>query len=66
VLSLLPSLGVGAKKTSGYGQLKVKTSDPEFPLHPESDKETPTEYKIRCLRAWAKKAKADVTIPSSN
>jgi CRISPR-associated RAMP protein (TIGR02581 family) len=61
VLELLPSLGVGAKKTSGYGELDVKTGDIEFPLRPESDKETPAEYRDRCLKAWAEKAKVDVT-----
>ncbi|MBM3241089.1 hypothetical protein FJZ31_32800 [Candidatus Poribacteria bacterium] len=60
VLHLLPSLGVGAKKTSGYGQLEVKTCDPEFPLRPENDKEAAAEYKARCLKAWAEKAKVEV------
>lgn len=65
-LNLLPSLGIGAKKTSGYGQLKVETADPEFSLRPESDKEGQTEYKDRCLKAWAEKAKVDVTSLMSN
>ncbi|MBC8231974.1 hypothetical protein H8E77_20680 [bacterium] len=66
VLNLLPSLGVGAKKTSGYGQLQVETGDPEFPLRPENEPETAADYKKRCLEAWAERAKVDVTSLTSN
>lgn len=55
---VIPHLGLGAKKTAGYGEVNVEIGNPEFVLLPEEMDETPPEVFIReCLDEWYRKAK---------
>jgi CRISPR/Cas system CSM-associated protein Csm3 (group 7 of RAMP superfamily) len=63
-LPLLPYSGVGARKSRGYGDLRVAVGLPSFVVRPADETEGPQEYRDRCVQAWeAKRQGVTVTIP---
>jgi len=57
---LIPKLGVGAKTTNGYGELKVEIT-PELTLRPVSETETLQNYIDSCLTKWHTLTQVSIT-----
>ena len=65
-LKLLPYIGVGAKTTSGYGELCVEIGPLEFPLPDPRDTRSPEKYQEDCIREWRELIKLELSEEGSD